>query len=537
MQHDNKKEVIVKPRTHNKAFTLIEMAIVLVIIGLLVGLVAPIVTNLVKREKLGNSRDYVEQVKNEIIGFAIINKHLPTNGELGTKVDPYGNTLTYLPSSDMVSNDFCTTSPAPATLYTVNEQQPGGAASKDFSGVAFVLSSPGRNLADEYTVSSQVVTTYDPRAWTPTSAQPEYDDIVEYVTFNYLKNKVCSNTAGGFSPPGADTSFATDPGAFAQANVVSTTNAGGGSYATFDAATQTLTFDTDGSVQNQAGCDFYKGNLTGNCTDGLCLLRDGIRAYFKFTVAAGSNGGFTFALVGVNASESINCPGGAASQDTIAECTETSTLCGGECGYNGYADQIGTNVGLAGPKMAIEFDLYRSNGGNYSDEVFGATPAAADESNHIALDFWNTYPAVSPHTDSDDVDHEDLLATGGNDYRNPSTTNTFYQPGTSSWLEDGLPHTVRIEVHRYPSLALGGNSTWELYSWYDCGNCTDLSVDYDPDTNPGAYYTAVVSNNSTLPTGGPVPLYDALNYFRFGWTSGICGTQTVSITDFGLSFR
>jgi type II secretory pathway pseudopilin PulG len=64
------------------------MAIVLVIIGLLVGLVAPIVTDMIKREKSSAASSYAEQVKNEIIGFAIINKRLPTADELGTRSTP-----------------------------------------------------------------------------------------------------------------------------------------------------------------------------------------------------------------------------------------------------------------------------------------------------------------------------------------------------------------------------------------------------------------------------------------------------------------
>ncbi len=521
-----------KPRNPKKAFTLVEMAIVLVIIGLLVGLVAPIVTDLVKREKVTNARDYVEQVKDEIIGFAIINKHLPSSTELGTKVDAYGNTLEYHASSDMQAQDFCSSVPADSTLFTVTEHQPVSGTNV-YNGVAFVISSAGRNLLNEYSVVGQDVTTYDPRAWgetSPSTDQAEYDDIVEYVTFNYLKNKVCSSSSSGFTPPGSDTSFGNDPQSYSQDNVTSTTLSGGGSYGTFDADSGTLTLDTGGTSQSdQAFCNFYKGSIANRCTDGLCLLGLGIRAYFKFTVQPSSNGGFTFALIGVNSTEGVNCPGGTGSADTVADCTDTTNLCGGECGYLGYTDRVAAHTGLASPKMAVEFDLYASNGGDYNDQVFSGNTAA--NGNHITMDLWNAHSTAG---DRNDVNHNTSFnLPSGTTYPNPSNRpRTFYDPGSAAWMEDGLPHTVRIEVHRYT-----GNSTWELYSWYDCGNCTDLSLDYDPGTNPGAYYSAAISTNGTIPNGGPVPLFDTLNYFRFGWTAGICGEQTIDIKDFGLSFR
>lgn len=515
-----------------KAFTLIEMAIVLIIIGILVGLIAPIVTDVVKREKTGNARDYVEQVRDEIVGFALINKRLPTAAELGTKIDVFGNTLIYHPSTEMTAQDFCSINPG--DLYTVTEQlAPSG--TNTYSGIAFIIASPGRDLTQQFTVAGTAVGTYDPRAWTPIAGQDEYDDIVEFVSFNYLKNKVCTNNSGNATPPGSQISFVTDPGAFSTANSPTTTNAAGNPFVSFNAETGTLTFDTEGSVSDQAACNFYAGNLAGNCTNGLCLMREGIRVYYKFTAATGSNGGFTFALVGVNSTVGhvSNCPdtpAGTDPGDPLADCTDTTNLCGGECGYNGYADQIGTNVGLDEPKMGIEYDFYRSNNGNYNDDVFGTSVSQA-LSNHMAILHWATAA-----TNVDDVNH-DLAVAGASDYENPHGTGTFYAPATNGWMEDGVPHTARVEVHRFTN-----NSTWEIYAWFDCTNCTDLSVDYNA-SNPSYAYMGMASNNSTIPNGalapngGPVPLFDNLNYFRFGWTAGICGTQTVNITDFGLAFR
>ena len=60
-----------------KGFTLIEMAFVLVIVGILVGLGAQLLPMLVKQNKLKDDRMFVKEVRTAIIGYALATGRLP----------------------------------------------------------------------------------------------------------------------------------------------------------------------------------------------------------------------------------------------------------------------------------------------------------------------------------------------------------------------------------------------------------------------------------------------------------------------------
>ena len=81
----------------SSGFSLIELAIVLVIIGLLVGMGAGLMGPMTRRAKLNETRDRVTDVYNSIIGYTIANKVLPANlTVLGVKTtDSYGKSLFY----------------------------------------------------------------------------------------------------------------------------------------------------------------------------------------------------------------------------------------------------------------------------------------------------------------------------------------------------------------------------------------------------------------------------------------------------------
>jgi prepilin-type N-terminal cleavage/methylation domain-containing protein len=149
-----------------KGFTLIEMAFVLVIIGILVGFGAQMIPMLVKQGKLKDDRELVKEAKNAIIAYAVATgslpyasnnaNGLPTAGLLNGRLpwstlgirskDAYQSTLSYAvdfhltPAGSVtkaVLNPLIATPPPAAqNLYT------------DFPGsvrVAFVVISPGEN--------------------------------------------------------------------------------------------------------------------------------------------------------------------------------------------------------------------------------------------------------------------------------------------------------------------------------------------------------------------------------------------------------
>ncbi|HVN71417.1 MAG TPA: type II secretion system protein [Desulfomonilia bacterium] len=65
------------PLSSRRGFTLIEMAFVLVIVGILVSLGAQLLPMLVKQNKLKDDRALVEQAKNALIGYALATGRLP----------------------------------------------------------------------------------------------------------------------------------------------------------------------------------------------------------------------------------------------------------------------------------------------------------------------------------------------------------------------------------------------------------------------------------------------------------------------------
>lgn len=554
-----------KSRSAYRAFTLIEMAIVLIIIGLLIGLVAPIVTDMVKREKSSGAKAYVEQVKNEIIGFALINKRLPTSAELGTRVDPYGNTLAYHAPSSLTSTDFCSTTPASSSLYEVGEVQPDGTTTT-YAEIAFVLSSAGRNLAEEYTVAGTDVTTYDPRAWTnhgsPSPSQTEYDDIVAYVSYNYLRSKVCTNSGASFNPPGSDVSFAQNIAAFAGASQggASTSadpHSAGGGTVTVNVSTGTIELAST-SNSPSAACVWYQGDsAAGNCSNtnagdgrgnGVCDWGSGVRAYFTFQLDSeaanqprGYGGGFTFALVdGNNGPQSCGAASGSDSW----------------LGYSEVVGNLGADGGVSAPKMAVEVDTFADGskcdpGYNHSALVYWTGDAHSNKHGEDIPTATATGVSVAPitvgssrpfnptldaasiaadiadtHANTYAACQDDLAPAGPKNIAG-FTNATGAGPNNRNWLEDGLGKNVRMEVYANPAAPGWYNAT----VWMGCSNCADLTQQWEGNAshngNGKKIHHVLHASPNTWPT------------IRFGWTmssDAVTTGQTITLSNFGLKF-
>jgi prepilin-type N-terminal cleavage/methylation domain-containing protein len=71
---------------NNKGFSLIELAMVMVIIGLLIGLGAGMVGSLTKRTKVIGSRELVDAAVDSIISYGVSHNKLPGTGEFATVV-------------------------------------------------------------------------------------------------------------------------------------------------------------------------------------------------------------------------------------------------------------------------------------------------------------------------------------------------------------------------------------------------------------------------------------------------------------------
>ncbi len=529
---------ILSGRTHGKrGFTLIEMAIVLVIVGLLAGLTLPLISDLIKREKRSEAGDFLEKVKNEIIGFAIINKRLPTDlSEIGVGNDPYGQPLQYWVDSKLSSSNLCENSPADNLTLRYTD----ASGDNDYGDMGFIVLSTGRNVTQEYVDVGGAGTTiqvWEVRAYS--GASEEFDDLYEYVSFNYLKNKICTNTANEqYNPSGSDVSFAQNVGSFNDSAVTNPPGQDFGGITINDDGTISLGSGvTDGT--NGRGCIWYQGdNTTGNCSDGNCDFNYGFRAYFTFKFANTDSSadsraqasGFTFAVIDGD--------------------TNTSEACGGTTAarYLGYADDTTTQINPY--KFAGEIDIY-PNPGTTNPTQLNDPPG---NFNHVALVWWSDDPSDREY---DNV-HEDVQFGGvpsesirqheGERNAEPGDTDAndaravAWDSGNVTWLEDTVEHTVRIEIYRNATAngdpdgsSASGDDMVNATMWIDCSaDCSDLTIPYNGGADAVISQNATVASNATTPTG--------FQHFRFGWTEATAGSswggtpQDVTLSDFGIKF-
>jgi prepilin-type N-terminal cleavage/methylation domain-containing protein len=163
-------------------FTLIELAMVLVIIGLLVGMGAGLMGPLTKKVKLSRTRDTVRDAYNAIIGYASANKTIPPDLQvLGIRTkDAYGRDLLYSAASGITAGNFCTTK---GGYLKVNDD---GTMKQN---VSFIIFSQGENVCnDTGTASPFSISAFG----TSGSCPSGYDDIVMYQDINFLRERACN---------------------------------------------------------------------------------------------------------------------------------------------------------------------------------------------------------------------------------------------------------------------------------------------------------------------------------------------------------
>ena len=185
------KQLLPCPRA---GFTLIEIAIVLVVLGLLLGAGVGLIGSLVKQAKRSETRTRLKEDAESLLGYALQNagrlpKSANCSDQLRAPVDAWGKRIVCLTAPALSNCSACALGSGARGLLRVEDRENG----VSFDNVAFILISAGANL--------NLQTATDPNSPITVHAQGEpvddypgdgtvardYDDQVHYVILTELQ--------------------------------------------------------------------------------------------------------------------------------------------------------------------------------------------------------------------------------------------------------------------------------------------------------------------------------------------------------------
>ncbi len=461
-------------------FTLIEMAIVLAIIGLMATLLLPGLLATSQRDRMSEARATLSAVRDEIIGYAMANnRQLPLDLEtLGKPVDPWKQPIVYAPAANLVTDpehDICTTNSTPNTFIATKDRQ--------FADIAFVIASSGQNFRAE--VFPGVTT----------NATIRGDDLVQYVTLPHLRTLMCSPTRRPVDEVEevADTEIVMED--IASPGHYSTVSNDPEIGAIVDEEAQTITLGVPRRLPEKRsyGCIWYTGTTEDKvCVDGKCSFGGEFRAYFEFSVANVSNtvdDGFTFSLISAH--------------------TNSPDSCGGYGPAIGYASTSFRNKGfddgvapfVLPPKIGVEIDLSSTKDNN--------DPTGQCNSygcHHLGILYWGSDEGKTDLArGQDDCKHK--LEPGAPDPDVPDYTLL----NEKIEFRNTRTYPVRVEIIRADRA--DGNGHYTVHAWFDCTDCDDLGKSLSGKTvNAARYATDAVQFAKQW--------HDRFDSVMFGWTQG-----------------
>ena len=180
-------------------FTLIELSIVLVILGLIIGTLAPLFVTLTKKSKMSEGRELVATARDEIKGEIIRTRSVPTNlNTIGHTTDPWQNQLVYIPAPQLAGQDLCTWLAGGAQQTGLAVCLDGNCATGKKSNIAFIIASKSHNFnrqIEEPANHDGIAADNEVRLYSygtqsdlytiapdPDRATDQFDDIIQYVS-------------------------------------------------------------------------------------------------------------------------------------------------------------------------------------------------------------------------------------------------------------------------------------------------------------------------------------------------------------------
>ena len=183
-----------------KAFTIIELAMVLIIVGLLIGGGASLFSVTMERQRVTQTKQDMEANIESVIGYAATYGYLPNQDNFDktarAKKDKWQRKFYYIPAPNLVDLDY--------DICYVNESDLNITDKDDnvkVEDVAFVIISSGPNYNmqtamedNEVKIHDQNETNIDDNSTDAGGYEKmDYDDIAKWVTFNELRSKIgCS---------------------------------------------------------------------------------------------------------------------------------------------------------------------------------------------------------------------------------------------------------------------------------------------------------------------------------------------------------
>ncbi|MGE4299424.1 MAG: type II secretion system protein [Desulfovibrionaceae bacterium] len=176
-------------RARGGGFTLVEMAIVCVIMAVLAGILVPMVFNLLDRDKLAGAKLEVQAAKDHLIGYFVSppaqdkgapnadQVFLPAAAHIAGQLDAWNRPLIYVSAAELAKSNLTRSAFCRLRVTSLSVRTRDGV----IANVAFVVGSHGKRQDADVDFAA-----------VPVDVSGDTDDIVEWVTLAELTRLACS---------------------------------------------------------------------------------------------------------------------------------------------------------------------------------------------------------------------------------------------------------------------------------------------------------------------------------------------------------